>query len=208
VDAGPFPAFRQPYLQRREQNLIDERRLAGAGDAGDAAEYAERDANIDLLEIVLCGGLNLDRALGVISRRCRGVSIRRSPRRYFAVMDSVDAAVLRAGRSPDSPAVCTGPGPTSMIQSAAAMASTSCSTTSTLLPCPSTRAGANEFGRVALVQAGGRLIEHIADADQAAADCVARAMRWPRRRRACRRAVEREIADAHVDHEFQSPADF
>src|SRR5947208_6838606 len=58
------------------------------------------------------------------------------------------------------------------------------------------------------MQADGRLIEHIADADKTRANlgCQANALRFAAGERR-RFAIEREIAEAHIDHETEPRAD-
>src|SRR5205814_6683334 len=48
-------------LQRRQQRLVDERGLAGAGDAGHADQAAQRDAHVDVLEVVFAAAFQLER---------------------------------------------------------------------------------------------------------------------------------------------------
>jgi hypothetical protein len=42
------------------EHIVDERALAGAGDAGDAGEKAERETDVDLAEVVLGGAFDLE----------------------------------------------------------------------------------------------------------------------------------------------------
>ena len=44
-------------LMRRVQHVVDERRLAGTADAGDAGQRVQRDLDIDVLQVVLGGAL-------------------------------------------------------------------------------------------------------------------------------------------------------
>ena len=55
-------------LERGEEGLVDERGLARAGDAGDADEAAERDADVDVLEVVLAAALELEAVLVRVDR--------------------------------------------------------------------------------------------------------------------------------------------
>ncbi len=52
----------QAVGDRVVQGLVDQGRLARAGDAGDAAEDAERDRHVDLLEVVFAGAADEQRA--------------------------------------------------------------------------------------------------------------------------------------------------
>ena len=92
-------------------------------------------------------------------------------------------------------------GPMSMTWSAARMVSSSCSTTSTVLPRSRSRVSVVEQARVvALVQADRRLVEDVEHADQRAADLRRQpdALRLAARQRR-RRAVERQVVEPDVD---------
>jgi hypothetical protein len=75
--------------QRAAQNIVHERALARAADAGDARERAERDAGIDVLEVVLARAEHLEPAavrgrFDAVARDGDGELV---PRRYLAVSD-------------------------------------------------------------------------------------------------------------------------
>ena len=53
----------EPACDGLEKHLVDERRLAGAGDAGHDGEDAEREFDVDVAQIVLAGTPNLDDAV-------------------------------------------------------------------------------------------------------------------------------------------------
>jgi hypothetical protein len=53
VRAGPHPRAVEPVRDGLVEHLVDERRLARARHARDAAEHAERDPRVDALEVVL-----------------------------------------------------------------------------------------------------------------------------------------------------------
>ena len=55
-------------LEGGEQRLVDERGFARAADAGDADEPAERDADVDVLEVVLAAAFELEAVLVRIDR--------------------------------------------------------------------------------------------------------------------------------------------
>ena len=71
VGAGPQLRLVQAVGDRVVEDLVDQGRLARAGDAGDAAEDAERDVDVDPLEVVLAGAAD-DAARRVGSRRSAG----------------------------------------------------------------------------------------------------------------------------------------
>ena len=52
VLAGLLARLVEPPLQRPEQNLVDQRALARSGDARDADEAAQREFDVDVLEVV------------------------------------------------------------------------------------------------------------------------------------------------------------
>ena len=59
-------------------------RLAGAGDAGDADELAQRDAHVDVLEVVLARALDHDRLAVARPPLVRAPGSARAPLRYCA----------------------------------------------------------------------------------------------------------------------------
>src|SRR4029077_2911949 len=61
VGAGPQLRLVQPVGDRVVQGLVDQGRLARAGDAGDAAEDPDRDRHVDLLEVVFAGAAHEQR---------------------------------------------------------------------------------------------------------------------------------------------------
>ena len=134
VGAGPQLRLVQPVGDRVVQGLVDQGRLARAGDAGDAAEDAERDRDVDPLEVVFAGAAH-DAARRAACGAPPGTSIWRLPERYWPVSEAgflatssgVPAAITWP---PCSPA----PGPRSTRWSAARIVPSSCSTTITVLP--------------------------------------------------------------------------
>ena len=59
---GLHPHLVQPVGERLEDDLVDERRLAGAGDAGHADELPDRELDVDVLQVVLRGAAHPERA--------------------------------------------------------------------------------------------------------------------------------------------------
>jgi hypothetical protein len=53
VPAGQHPAIVEEGIKPLVEDLVHERALAGARDAGDAGEQTERDGDVDLLQVVL-----------------------------------------------------------------------------------------------------------------------------------------------------------
>ena len=60
--------------ERGVEDVVDQRALAGAGDAGDGGERAERNADVDVLEVVVAGADDFeegDRGQDTGDRACR-----------------------------------------------------------------------------------------------------------------------------------------
>src|SRR6201999_4411543 len=62
VGAGAQFRLVQAVGDRGVERLVDQRRLARAGDAGVAAEDAERDRHVEVLEVVFTGAADRQRA--------------------------------------------------------------------------------------------------------------------------------------------------
>ena len=149
------------------QHLGDQRRLAGAGDPGDRGQHAQRHVD----------GRRRRRLWRVTPRRCSqpcgergacssGVGPAEEVRRWWPTPRPARArrpAREYSTRPPRSPA----PGPMSTTQSARRTTSMSCSTTNSELPAAFSRSQHVEqrLG-VGRVQPGGRLVEHVDDAEQ------------------------------------------
>ena len=101
------------------------------------------------------------------------------------------------------------PGPMSMMWSARRIVSSSCSTTTSVLPLLARFSSASSRMRVvARVQADRRLVEHVAHALQIRAELrrQADALRLAARKRG-RGAVERQVAEAHLLQELEAAPD-
>jgi hypothetical protein len=172
VPAGDLAVAVQLLDEHRGQDVVDERRLARAGHAGDRDELAERERDRDVAQVVLAGADDRELATLRAGPAHGGTAISRRPDRYMPVMDSSEASRSCTGPltttwPPCSPA----PGPMSTTQSATPMVSSSCSTTMRVLPSSLSRSRVSMSRPVvALVQADRRLVEHVEHADQAGAD--------------------------------------
>ena len=127
------------------------------------------------------------------------------------VTESGAAAMLgrRVPCATSRPPRLPAPGPMSMMWSARRIVSSSCSTTTSVLPLsPSLCSAFEQDLVVARVQADGRLVEHVADALQVAAELrrQADALRLAARERG-RAAVQREVAEAHLFQELEPAPD-
>ena len=110
---------------------VDQRALARAGHAGDHDQHAERDVDVDVLQVVRVGAAHLQRA-GRRPHRLleRGPVVEVPAGERAAGPQPVDGALEARPRRPPVPA----PGPRSTTWSAIAIVSGLCSTTSTVLP--------------------------------------------------------------------------
>ncbi len=68
VLADEIVGAQQLAAQGRLQDAADERRLAGARDAGDRHQHAQRESRVDVLEVVLAGALDGQEALRLAAR--------------------------------------------------------------------------------------------------------------------------------------------
>ena len=197
-------------LEVRVQHVARERRLAGAGHAGDHDQPAERDAHVDA-----CAGCAASTRSSV---RCgvrvvdRAARLRRVPQRLAQEAAGDRARVARSGPrtvpgADDFAAAHAGAaGPRSITWSARRMVSSSCSTTTSVLRLPaSSRERVEQHRVVARMQADGGLVEDVADAVQVGAELRGEpdALRLAARERR-RGAVERQVAQADVLEEVQA----
>ena len=83
-------------LQRRVDHVVHERALARAADAGDAGQHAERDLDVDVLEVVLRGAEN---AHALVGRLAAGWPAPGSPARRAGTSPSATAAPAAAPRA-------------------------------------------------------------------------------------------------------------
>jgi hypothetical protein len=212
VDAvvGTRPQLRlvQAVGDRVVQRLVDQGRLARAGDTGDTAEDAERNRHVDVLEVVfarasdaqrsarfapLCGQLDAALAREVLPCERSGV-LRHGDRR--ARRDHV-AAVLAGARTQVDEVVGGAHRPLVVLDDDHGVAEVTQAVE-----------GADQLLVVSLVQADRGLVEHVHDADQAGADLGRKSdpLRLAAGERA-RRARKREITDANVLEEGEPFAD-
>ena len=189
----------QAVGDRVVQGLVDQGRLARAGDAGDAAEDAERHGDVDALEVVFAGAANQQRAVraapllrqldlalaGEVLAGQRGRVLGHFGRR--AGGDHV--ATVLAGAGPEVDEVIGG------HHRALVVLDHDHRVAEVAQPVE----GGDQLLVVALVQADRGLVEHVHHADQAGADLGREAdpLRLAAGERAGR-AAQREVADADV----------
>ena len=204
LDPNPL----EPVRERLVDDLVHERRLAGARDARDRDEAPDGELDVDVLEVVLCGAAHGEVAaiLGPpLRHRDRAGTRQELPGHGLAVS-------LDLGRRPlgdDVPAVLAGAGahvdePVGAPHHLLVVLDHDDGVAEVAEPLER----ADEPVVVALVKPDRRLVEDVEDADELRADLgrEPQALRLPARQRG-RRAVEREIADADVVEEREPLAD-
>ena len=202
VGAGPRPRPVQPVGDRAVEDLVDERRLAGAGDAGDAGERPERDRGVDALEVVLAGAADDELAaplapLGRDRDRDLPREVAAGQRRRIP-----DHLRRRAGRD-DLAAVLAGArAEVDQVVGGAHRALVVLDDDHRVAEVAKPLERPDQLRVVALVQADRGLVEDVEDADQAGADLRREPdpLRLAARERR-RRPLERQVADPDRDEE-------
>ena len=218
VEAGDFAVrgrLRRRSVEmagrRRVQRVVDQRRLARAGNAGDAGQQADRQIERDVLQVVAARADHAQLAGRVVRARLARHLDATAPGEVVAGHrvriggDFVgrafgdDAAAVHAGAGADvDHVVGAADGVLVVLDDDHRVADVA-----------QLAQGGEQAVVVALVQADRRLVEHVHDAGQAGADLrgQADALRLAARER-FRRAVEREVVEADVDQELQAAGDF
>ena len=197
----------------RIQRVVDQRRLAGSGHAGDAGEQARGDVQVDVLQVVAAGaaqraasssGSACGASVGHLDAALAGqVVAGQRTRRLQDVVASVLAATI-------SPPCTPAPGPMSTMWSAARIASSSCSTTITVLPRSRRRVRVPSRRSLSRwCRPMRRFVQHVHHADQAGADLrgQADALRFAAGQ-GVGLALQRQVVQADIDQEAQAFADF
>ena len=189
-------------LERAIQHVVHERALARARHAGDRGHRAERDAEVDALEVVLARAGERRATAARRGRRVSGSGISRAPVRYWPVSGlsatrdigpaKTTLAALLAARGPELDHVVGGADRLEVVlddeHRVAAVAQP--------------QQQREQPVHVARVQPDRRLVEHVQRVDELRAERVgeADALRLAARQRA-RRAVEREVGEPDVAEE-------
>ena len=205
LDAHPV----QPVGERLVDDLVHERRLARARDAGDADELADREVDVDVLQVVhptRRGRRTLPRS----SARRSGIAISRLPERNCPVTDfAFRSTCLRRALGDDVPAVHAGArAHVDQVVGRAHHLLVVLDHEHRVAEVAQPLERADQLAVVALVEADRRLVEDVEHADELGADL--RREPEPLRLAAGERrggAVELQVADADVLEEGQPLAD-
>ena len=169
---GPRPQLRlvEPVCHRRVERLVDQRRLAGAGDAGDAAEDAERDRHVDPLQVVLAGTLD-DQLAPRLAAPLRHRDLALAGEVLAGERRRVGLHLLRRALRDHVPTVLAGAGAeVEEVVGRAHRPLVVLHHDHRVSEIAEAFEGLDELGVVALVQPDRGLVEDVEDADQAGAD--------------------------------------
>ncbi len=196
--------------QRGVEDVVDQRRLAGAGDTGHRAEDAQREADVDVVEVVLVrpvdGQLATDRARTTYGGdRDLATTAQVEPRQGVVVVeealdaagvDDLAAVLAGAGTDVDDP-VGGADGVLVVLDDDEGVAE--------VLEADQ---GLDQALVVALVQADRGLVEDVEDTDETGADLGGQPdpLGLATRQRAAG-TVEGEVVEAHVEQELQPLVD-
>ena len=196
--------------ERPVEDVVDQGGLTRAADAGDRDEAAEREADVDVPEVVLLraldgqlAALGRDAALVRYLDRLAAGQVRAGHGRLAldqlvdrAADDDVAAVLARAGADVDDPV------------GGADRVLVVFDNDERVTEVPQPEQGVQELLVVALVQADARLVEHVEHADQARADLGGEPD--PLRLPACQGrggTVQRQVVEAHVEEEAKAGVD-
>ena len=202
VRARLDPRAVEPVRERLEDDLVHERRLAGARDAGHADELADRELDVDLLQVVLRGALDEERAAVLVAplgHRDLARAREELPRDRLPVPLDLPRRAFRH----DLAAVQAGAGPhVDEPVGAAHHLLVVLDDEHRVADVAQPLERVDQPRVVALVEADRRLVEDVEDADELRADLrrEPQPLRLAARERR-RRAVEREVADSDVVEE-------
>ena len=195
-------------LQRAEQDVVHQRALARAGDTGDGGDDAERNPEIDVLEIVLaCAGEREPAWADATTFKRHGDGFRAGE------ILSGERTLARAGQWPgedDTSAALAAPRPELHHEVRRAnRLQVVLHDEHGVAGLAETRQQSQQPRHVARMEADGRLIEDIKGVHELRAERVGEsdALRFTTGERA-RRSIEREIIEAHVAEELYAVARF
>ena len=209
VRAGAHPRPVQAVGDRAVEDLVDERGLARAGDAGDRAEHAEREGDVDALEVVLAGAADDElgpRRAALLRHRDLPLAARGTGRSASPAGASISFGVPSATTSPPcSPA----PGPeVDDVVGGPDRALVVLDHDHRVAEVAEALERADQLLVVALVQPDRGLVEDVEDADEAGADLGREPdpLRLAARQRR-RGALQRQVADPDRVQEAQPLGD-
>ena len=210
MGAGSFPGAVEFAFEGFKEDVVDEGGLAGAGDAGDAEEAAEGEADVDVFEVVFAGADDFEAIFELDAAAFGGgddlvfAGEVLGGNRLRAVEDGFDRSLgddpppmrHRAGSDVDHP-VRGANRILIMLDDDDRVAD--------IGQMPQ---GADQPVVIALVEPDGRLVEDIAHADEAGTHLGRQpdALEFAARERA-RLPVERQVAEPDVIHETQARFD-
>ena len=196
---------------QREQRVVDQRRLARTGHAGDAGQQADRNFQIDIVQVVAARALEVQRQL-LVARRALGRNRDlHSPGQVFAGQRvrvrhdfcgralGDDLAAVHAGARAD----------VDHVVGQADRVFVVLDHDHRVADVAQVLERAEQAIVVALMQADRRFVEDVHHADQAGADLAGQAN--PLRFAAGQgvgAAIQRQVVEADVDQELQALADF
>ena len=207
-------AIEQPR-QRPVENLVDERRLAGAADAGHRRQHAQRNGDVDALQVVGARAFHHDRTARRRTPRTRrldaafAAQVRAGHRSVGSVGPVALEERLRRPLEDDVATVLAGAGPKiDDVVGGADRLFVVLDDDDGVAQIAQPRKRREERAIVPLVEANRRLVEHVEDAGEVRSDLrrQADALPFPARERRGA-AAERQVADADVVEEMQAIAD-
>ena len=197
----------EPVRERLEDDLVHERRLAGAGDAGHADELPDRELDVDVLEVVLRRAAHREHAAVVVAPLGHGDLARAREElardRLLVALDlrgrpfGDDLAAVQARARPHVDE------PVGAAHHLLVVLDDDDGVADVAQPLERP----DEARVVALVEADRRLVEDVEDADELRADLrrEAEPLRLAARERR-RRAIQGQVADADIVEERQALA--
>ncbi len=194
----------------REQRVVDQRRLARAGYAGDAGQQPHRDLQIDVTQVVAAGALELEQLFRVATGAFRWV-VDRHPAGEVLAGQGVRVRHHLVGGALGDDAATVHPGPRADVHHVVGKADgvlVMLDHDHRVADVAQVTKGAQQALVVALVQADRGLIEDVHHTDQAGADLARQsdALGLAAGQRV-RTAVEGQVVEADIDQELQTLAD-
>ena len=208
VRAWPQLRLMEPVGDGRVERLVDQRRLARARDAGDAAEDAERDRHVDPLQVVLAGSPD-DQLATRLAPPLRDLDLALAGQVLACERRRIRLDLLRRPLRDHMPAVLAGPRPeVDEVVGRAHRALVVLDHDHRVAEIAESLERLDQLRVVPLVQPDRGLVEDVENADQARADLRREPdpLRLAAGQRAGR-ASQVQVADADVVEEGESLGD-